>query len=309
MKAEPLRCNLGRAHAFRRLVGSLLLHEVLMKRIAKRRRQGHPQLAIYAHDMIGQAINIDGWWESEQLTVLRQFVLAWRGRGGAMLDIGANVGNHSVYLQDLFDEVHAVEANPRTFKLLEFNLEPYPHMKAHLFAASDEAGTLRFQVEAINVGASHVVNAKQKARDGAGVIEVQACVLDDVIRTDHPVSLVKIDVEGHELQAVCGMARLLRRDTPCVVFEQQSADFHDGTSPVIETLRGMGYSRFFSVERVPSSQSEGLLTHIWPNVLALWRGFRMETVEMQRFAPTFYEMIIAVPADADQAQVDAPASV
>ncbi len=304
MKAEPISCNLGRAHAFRRLVGSLLLHEVLMKRIAKRRRQGHPQLAVYAHDMIGQAINIDGWWESEQLTVLRQFVMAWRGRGGAMLDIGANVGNHSVYLQDLFDEVHAVEANPRTFKLLEFNLEPYPHMKSHLFAASDEARTLRFQVEAINVGASHVVDAKQKARDGAGVIEVQACVLDDVIRTDHPVSLVKIDVEGHELQAVRGMARLLRRDTPCVVFEQQSADFHDGTSPVIETLRGMGYSRFFSVERVPSSRSEGLLTHIWPNLLALWRGFRMETVEMQRFAPSFYEMIIAVPADADQAKVD-----
>lgn len=308
MKAEPILCNLGRAHAFRRLVGSLLLHEVLMKRIAKRRRQGHPQLAVYAQDMIGQAINIDGWWELEQLTVLRQFVLATRGRGGAMLDIGANIGNHSVYLRDLFDEVHAVEANPRTFKLLQFNLEIYPHLRAHLFAASDEAGTLRFQVEAINVGASHVVNARQKVHDGAGVIEVQACVLDDVIRTDYPVSLVKIDVEGHELQAIRGMARLLRRDTPCVVFEQQSADFHDGTSPVIEALRGMGYSRFFSVERVPSSRSDGLLTHIWPNLLALWRGFRMEAVELQQFSPGFYEMIIAVPANAERSQVDGPVS-
>lgn len=299
MKAEPITCNLGRAHAFRRLIGSLLLHEVLMKRIAKRQRQGHPQLAVYAQDMIGQAINIHGWWELEQLAVLHKFVVTTRGRGGAMLDIGANIGNHSVYMRDLFDEVHAVEANPRTFKLLQFNLEPYPHLKAHLFAASDKAGTLRFQVEAINVGASHVLHTGQEISEGAGVIEVKACVLDDVIRTDHPVSLVKIDVEGHELQAIRGMTRLLRRDAPCIVFEQQFADFHDGTSPVIEALRDMGYARFFSVERVPSSRADGLVAHIWPNLLALLRGFRMEAVELQQFTPGFYEMIIALPADAD----------
>jgi len=235
MTTDTTVCNLGRSHALRRLLGSLLLNQVLMKRIAERRRQGHPQLAVYAQDLIGQAINVYGWWELEQLTLLREFVLSTRGRGGAMLDIGANVGNHSVFMRDMFDEVHAVEANPRTFRLLQFNLEPYSHLKAHLFAASDEAGTLRFQVEAINVGASHVVHAEQQSSGAAAVIEVKACIVDAVIRTERPVSLVKIDVEGHELQAIRGMAELLQRDAPCVVFEQQAGDFLHGTSPVSYT--------------------------------------------------------------------------
>ena len=80
----PIVCNLGRAHALRRLTGSLLLNQWLMKGIASRRAAGHPQLAVYAQDLVGQAINVYGWWEHEQLIVLRQFVLQTVGRGGAM---------------------------------------------------------------------------------------------------------------------------------------------------------------------------------------------------------------------------------
>jgi FkbM family methyltransferase len=276
-----------------------------MKRIAERRRQGHPQLAVFAQDLIGQAINVYGWWELEQLTVLRQFVLTTRGRGGSMLDIGANIGNHSVYLRDLFDEVHAVEANPCTFSLLKFNLAPYRHMTAQAFAASDKASTLCFQVESMNVGASHVMDIGQSASNAATIIEVQGCAIGDVIRTEHPVSLVKIDVEGHELQAIRGMARMLIKDAPCVVFEQQAGDFRGGTSAVIEALRGLGYASFFSVERVPSSRAGGLLAQVWSNLKAVCGGFRMKAVELHKFEPGFYEMIIAVHPDVEQAAADA----
>lgn len=264
-----------------------------MRRISGRRTLGHPQLAIYAQDLIGQAINVYGWWEHEYLIILRQFILEAIGRGGAMLDIGANIGNHSVYLSDLFDEVHAIEANPRTFKLLAFNAEPHPHLRVHQFAASDVARSVHFQIESTNVGASRVVDAALPGSPTRQRIEVPAHRIDDRIKPAFPVRLVKIDVEGHELQAIHGMSAMLTTYFPCVVFEQLQSEFTDGSSPVIETLRGFGYSRFFSVERSPSWGRGGVFNQIRSNLQALWSGLRMDVVETTYFRPRFYEMIIA----------------
>lgn len=296
MTFKSIEKNFGRAHAFGRLAGSLLLNQVLMKRIASRTDQGHPQLAVYSQDLIGQAINVYGWWEHEQLALLRQFIVQTMGRGGAMLDVGANIGNHSVCLCDLFDEVHAVEANPRTYKLLEFNAAPHAHMKTYQLAASDERRLLSFQVESINVGASRVVDGDRDRQPPCPRIEVQAARLDDVLRPNAPLRLVKIDVEGHELQVIRGMSGLLATHGPCVVFEQQAVDFVDGSSAVITALRGCGYTRFFTVERTPSSRQGGRLNQVRSNLVALVRGLRMQIVETGHFAPAFYEMIIAVKA-------------
>ena len=48
------------------------------------------------------------------------------------------------------------------------------------------------------------------------------------------VSLVKIDVEGHELAVVRGMAQLLRRDHPALIIETSSDE-------VIGLVTGLGY--------------------------------------------------------------------
>jgi FkbM family methyltransferase len=293
MSETPLICNFGRSHAWQRAVGSVLLNQVLMKRIARRREQGHPQLAVYAQDLIGQAINLYGWWEHEQLEVLRTFVLTRLGRGGALLDVGANIGNHSVRLADLFDEVHAIEASPRTHALLAFNTQPLVHVHAHHFAASDTECVLSFRVDSINVGASRVVEAGGSSVEGAATIEVPAYRIDSKIEPVHPLRLVKLDVEGHELPALRGMVDLLRTHRPAVVFEQQPEDFVNGSSPVIELLRQLGYSRFHSVERLPTSRGGGLWRQIRSNLSALRHGLRMQAVEMSRFEPGFYEMIIA----------------
>jgi FkbM family methyltransferase len=293
MSAKPLTCNLGRNHAWQRVIGSLLLNQVLMKRIAQRRAQGHPQLAVYSQDLIGQAINLYGWWEHEQLEVLRQFVLTRLERGGTLLDVGANIGNHSVRLADLFDEVHAIEANPRTHALLAFNTQPLAHVKAHHFAASDAECVLSFRVDSINVGASRVVQASASLVERAATIEVPAFRIDAMVHPVHPLRLVKIDVEGHELPALRGMVDLLRTHRPAVVFEQLPEEFVNGSSPVIDALRQIGYSRFQSVERAPNSRGGGLWRQVRSNLSALRHGLRMQLVEMKHFEPGFYEMIIA----------------
>ncbi|WP_436317120.1 FkbM family methyltransferase [Variovorax sp. LjRoot84] len=65
--------------------------------------------------------------------------------------------------------------------------------------------------------------------------------------------MIKIDVEGREAQAIKGLERILRECSPLVVFEQHFGAFKDGRSEVIEFLKQNGYTKFYSVDRVPST--------------------------------------------------------
>ena len=93
--------------------------------LARKHVRDHPQLAVLAFDHIGLCINLDGRYEKRTLDLIRNYlksVISDLERSVA-LDIGANIGNHSVYFSDLFEEVFAFEPNPRTFALLRFNSE------------------------------------------------------------------------------------------------------------------------------------------------------------------------------------------
>jgi FkbM family methyltransferase len=295
MTPDLFETNIGRGHALRRAARSLLLNQIMMKLIASRDFKSQPQLAIFSHDLIGQAINVHGWWEHDELLLLRAFLDRRVGRGGAMLDIGANIGNHTVFLREWFDEIHAVEANPRTFRLLRFNVDPYSHITAHNFAASDQDGYLDFVVDFQNVGASHVAGDADAEVSNERHSQVVARRLEDALDPSAPVRLIKIDVEGHELRCLRGARRLIDRDRPFIVFEQLPREFSQGTSPVIEELRERGYRQFHVLMRRPSLSRTGALRQLASAFWAMAFGFRMAAVPTVSFKPAHYEMIIASP--------------
>ena len=82
----------------------------------------HP-MAVFAHDYIGASINQFGVFEGEELDILFDFLepLHSSFRAGTALDIGANIGNHSIYFADHFRTILAFEPNPTAFALLSFN--------------------------------------------------------------------------------------------------------------------------------------------------------------------------------------------
>lgn len=295
MRTDVFERNFGRGHALRRLIQSILLNQVMMKVIARRDFSREPQLAIFSHDLIGQAINLHGWWEHEELLLLQSFLGARFERGGAMIDVGANIGNHTVFLREMFDEIHAVEANPRTFRLLQFNVDRYSHITAHNFAASDEGGHLDFIQDYRNVGASHVAGRADVGMPEERHSWVVAKRLEDAIEASSPIRLIKIDVEGHELRCLRGARRLIDRDRPFIVFEQLSREFTQGTSPVIEELRGQGYRTFHVLTRKPSFSRTSTLRQLASALWAMAFGLRMATVTTTVFEPAHYEMIIAAP--------------
>jgi FkbM family methyltransferase len=221
--------------------------------LARKHLKIYPQLAVFAFDHIGLCINHYGRYESRTLSLIGNYlesVIPDLSRTVA-LDIGANIGNHSLYFSELFKEVLAFEPNPRTFALLKFNAEHVcskGNITCFNFGLSDQNSELFFKTSKSNVGGSRIVEDPQSGRD-EDMFLIQVKRADDFAELyDNKISLIKIDVEGHELAALKGAKSLIEKNNPVILFEQHASDFSEGRSDVVDYLRGLNY-RFFTIER------------------------------------------------------------
>ena len=72
--------------------------------------------------------------------------------------------------------------------------------------------------------------------------------LDDIINKQSDVGLIKIDVEGHELQVLQGAVGILRKQRPFVMIEVLADEISKGQAPSLNFLKENGYTKFISIE-------------------------------------------------------------
>lgn len=177
-------------------------------------------------------------------------------RGGVYVDVGANIGNHSVFFgRFLADHVVAVEPNPALLKLLDRNLRVncVTRWTACPVAVGGGRSTARLVPREGfegNDGAQHVVPLNG-GTDGA---TVEVDTLDHVLSQLGPsigsdVRLLKLDIEGMEIEALRGAPELLERQGPDVVVEAAAEGDH---RRVRSLLAGYGYSEIARFCRTPT---------------------------------------------------------
>ena len=145
-----------------------------------------------------------------------------RLQGGTLIDVGANVGLITLLLADLLDDALLFEPNPaalhRARENLELNGLPFRTFEA---ALSDGDGELTLEDRGGVDSENRVVDDSRASRFPTRTVLRRT--LDGVLAEVDSVgaiSLVKIDVEGHEEAVVRGMLVTLReRRPPLVMFE------------------------------------------------------------------------------------------
>jgi FkbM family methyltransferase len=141
-------------------------------------------------------------------------------RGMTVVDVGANIGLHTVFLASRVSpggRVLALEPEPANFGYLEANVQRNGLTNVELFmvGAGARGGTLRLHLVPGTVGGHTAAEI-----DGGSSIDVEVVRLDDLLRDKVTrIDLMKLDVEGYEAQVLDGFRETLARDRPLLLIE------------------------------------------------------------------------------------------
>lgn len=190
-------------------------------------------IAIFAHDHISTHISVFGFYEREQLEMIFKALspLEQSFKNGRALDIGANIGNHSIYYSSHFKNVDSFEPHPRIAQLLRFNTDPAENITVQEYGVGDENTTGMMNEVENNIGASSI---------GKGNIEINIRTIDSFNFDD--VEFMKIDVEGFEKQVLRGARETIARCSPILIVEQHNYEFAKGYPETLQIIEDMGYA-------------------------------------------------------------------
>jgi len=167
-------------------------------------------------------------------------------RGGVVLDVGANIGNHALYLSRLVRKVIAYEPHPHLFELLRLNcdMNRVNNVECRNLGLSDAEAVLHFvEPLADNMGKGFFTTAG--AGDGTLRMRVERGDRSLSESDARDLVAVKIDTEGHELKVLQGLRDSLSQSSPVVLFETRATEELLGCA---EVLRRLGYSYFYSCD-------------------------------------------------------------
>tara|TARA_R110000824_G_scaffold390760_17_gene587970 strand:- start:7757 stop:8620 length:864 start_codon:yes stop_codon:yes gene_type:complete len=140
------------------------------------------------------------------------------------LDVGANIGVHTLALARHARQIIAVEPYAPVADRLQKTIEKnhIENVELARVALSDHPGTVSFlPPDSGNLGVGRVVTDALSS----GLIEVTQ-LTGDALLADKPLplGLVKIDVEGFELNVLRGLQSRMAKDRPLVVVEVLTGD-------------------------------------------------------------------------------------
>ena len=196
----------------------------------------------YIGPVIARGYEWDGW--------MRKDIQEYYKEGTEILDIGANIGYNALMFSD-YGPVYAYE--PVYHEIVDLNIK-HNTLKNDIFlygcALSNVECTTRMYIpergcqyeNKINYGGTSLTMHEKL---GNQTVNVECKRLDDIY-TGTP-SIIKIDVEGHELQVLEGAIDTIKKHKPTILIEIH--DFEKSAIP--KFLESLGYDE-------PHTRPEGI---------------------------------------------------
>ena len=169
--------------------------------------------------------------------------------GMTVIDVGANIGEHTMYAACLVGKdgsVYSFEPIPHLYEQIhdsvkQNHFESIVHTKNYALGKEDMTEKLHVSK---NAGGSSIVHDD----DTQELITVNVKKGDSELLLLNKVDVVKIDVEGYEYEVLLGMKEVLRRDQPLIFIEfsggAYSTQGKDHGGKILSFLREYNYSLY-----------------------------------------------------------------
>ncbi len=193
---------------------------------------GGNTIVIRTDDVIGRVLAVSGVWEPNVTAAFQRHL----AQGDVCVDIGAHVGYFTLLASKLVGaegHVYAFEPSPVNFRALRANLERNGAVNVTAFevAAGEAVGTaVLHEGPGTNTGRATL----NPVRAGSNVGERPQVVVDiRPVLTTIPaedltrVRVIKIDVEGHELEVLRSLEPILGYGGRLAVFLEFTPDWSD----------------------------------------------------------------------------------
>jgi len=163
-----------------------------------------------------------------------------------IIDIGAADGNYTFLLAPFARKVYAFEPHPKFARQLEkVSKHFFSNVEVIRTALSDGNGERDFVHDLDNPGLSRLSDTARKTHH-ENVSTVTTRTLDSYGIQN--ISLIKIDVEGHELEVVKGAHATLLRERPILLIESEFRHREGCPQSLFDLMDKLDYQGFFFVE-------------------------------------------------------------
>jgi len=251
------------------LVGWPMLRDTVMRALAARGQLvlcelGDVRFFVDPADrVVGAWLMWHGEWQRREIDQAVA-VLAASGRlpaDAVFVDVGANIGTHTVYAlkSGRFARAVAFEPEPRNARLLAMNIEAngFAHTVTVVPKACGEAaGIASLHLHPRNKGA-HAIGAPP-SDDGRERLDVPVVRVEDALGEigvpSDRLGLIWIDVEGHEPQVLRGLGSLLSLRVP-IAFEYAPGRYGEVARRELIGLLGAHYSTLHHLHAPPDHRA------------------------------------------------------
>ena len=189
-------------------------------------------------------------------SALEKYFSATLRPGDSYIDVGCNYGHLCMLASHCVGEdgcVLAFEANPGLAEILSAHIDDHAvtNVTVYPFGLSDVAGDFALRVNPKQLGLSTLRQVPTTERGSGQFTETVNCELrtgDNVLMHKAPPgrALLKVDVEGHELQVLRGMSATLSRRVHCAIVEisPRWLGERDGVREIFEFMSDRGFNAY-----------------------------------------------------------------
>jgi FkbM family methyltransferase len=199
--------------------------------------------------------SINGCWlgtyEMDKQVLFSKYIK----EGMTVYDIGANVGFYSLlasHLTGKVGNVYSFEPLPQNLNYLNKHVQLNSLTNVEVFnkAVTNKAGILYFKIGS---------DSSQGRLSSEGELKVEAITIDEFVEQNHiPPSLIKMDIEGAEYDALLGAEKVLRKYEPIIFLATHGAEIQKNC---INFLKNIGY-KLSSISDKPLEESDEFLAEV-----------------------------------------------